>query len=134
MKKFGLFWLLCLLFTSPLYSGEVSEHLQSQIQSLQQLEQSYLKLQTDYEEQKKEIESLKIDLTDMQSLCQMQQTDLESSTQSLQKITVDYAALSNNYKSLQKKSKLWKIGCVSLTVVTVVTIPLLIYYAGRRGE
>ncbi len=104
----------------------------NQINDLKTLESSYSQLQTDYEEQKKEIESLKIDLKDIQSLCQTQQIDLESSTKSLEKITVDYTALLNNCKSLQRKSKLLKIGCVTLTVTVAVTVPLLIYMLTRE--
>ena len=118
-----LLLLFCLLFRC--FGGTISDALNQEIMNLEELEQSYLKLQNDYEMQTQELNNLRMDLPTLQM-------DLEISTKSLQKIEANYIALLKDYESLQTKSNILKIGCITLGITTAVTVPLLIWSFNRK--
>ena len=127
MKKSIFISLLVCLFSLPCFSGEVSEALQHEITNLKELEQNYNQLQNDYEAQTKELNSLKADLPKLEM-------DLIISTEALERITQDFTQLSKDYKSLQTKSNILKIGCITLGITTAVAVPLLIWSFNRKKE
>ena len=127
MKKSIFISLLVCLLSLPCFCGEVSEALQHEITNLKELEQNYNQLQNDYEAQTKELNSLKMDLPKLEM-------DLTVSTEALERITQDFTQLSKDYKSLQTKSNILKIGCITLGITTAVAVPLLIWSFNNRKK
>lgn len=127
MKKSIFMSLLVCLFSLPCFCGEVSEALQHEITNLKELEQNYNQLQNAYEAQTKELNSSRADLNKLQM-------DLTVSTEALERITQDFTQLSKDYKSLQTKSNILKIGCITLGITTAVAVPLLIWSFNRKKE
>lgn len=125
MKKSILLLLLFCLFSFPCISGEVSKALKDEILRLEELEQNYRTLESAYETQT-------IELNNSRTASTKLSTDLEILTANCERIMVDFEKLSQDYKSLQTKSNILKIGCITLGITTAVAVPLLIWSFNRK--
>lgn len=107
--------LLVLFLLHPVF-GQVStsEALETEIKSLEKLEQNYQKLETD-------LISLQISLTDVQS-------QLEISEKNLAVTTTLYEVSLSDLESYKLKSKIWKIASI---VLIGVGVPTIIYLATK---